>query len=370
MQLQHISLINFKNYEQVDLSFSPKINCFVGNNGVGKTNLLDAFYYLSLCKSHFNSVDSQNIRRDQGFFVIHGNYLRNSAKEDIYCGVKRGQKKQFKRNKKEYTRLSEHIGLIPLVMKSPSDVDFIYNGSDERRKFIDGIISQFDPDYLNNLIKYNRLIGQRNKLLKDIYTRRGVGSEDINIYDDQLHLYGTRIFEKRKQFTIDILPIFRDFYEKISLGNETVELSYNSQLSSIPLKQLLIGSIEKDRILQYTTKGIHKDDFVMTLEQQPLKKFGSQGQQKTFLVALKFAQYNYISKELGLKPLLLLDDIFDKLDRDRVQQIIKLVTDNHFGQIFITDTNHDRIRDLLAASNIEHKIFLIDKEANIKSSQV
>jgi len=365
MLLEQISLINFKNYQQVDLNFSPKINCFVGNNGVGKTNLLDAFYYLSFCKSHFNSVDSQNINKKEGFFVIHGNYLRNNEKEDIYCGVKRGQKKQFKRNKKEYTRLSEHIGLIPLVMKSPSDVDFIYNGSDERRKFIDGIISQFDSDYLNNLIKYNRLLAQRNKLLKDIYSQKGIGSDDIGIYDDQLHIFGSKIFVKRKQFIDDILPIFREFYKTISLGNEKVELNYNSQLDSTPLKQLLANSVEKDRILQYTTKGIHKDDFVMTMEEQPLKKFGSQGQQKTFLIALKFAQYDYISKELRIKPLLLLDDIFDKLDRERVQQIIKLVTDNHFGQIFITDTNHDRIKELLTNTDIEHKIFLINNNADI-----
>ncbi len=365
MQLQQISLINFKNYHQADLSFSPKINCFVGNNGVGKTNLLDAFYYLSFCKSHFNSIDSQNIKKGQDFFVIHGTYKRNESDEDIYCGLKKGQKKQFKRNKKEYSRLADHIGFIPLVMKSPADTDFIYSGSDERRKFIDSVISQFDKDYLNDLLKYNRTLSQRNKLLKDSF-KRNINHEDISIYDEQLHVYGTRIYNKRKQFTSDILPIFRKFYEQISIGNEKVELEYVSQLSGQSLNQLLSDSVEKDKILQYTTKGIHKDDLIMSLQKQSLKKFGSQGQQKTFLIALKFAQYDYITKETGLKPILLLDDIFDKLDRERVQQIIKLVTKNHFGQIFITDTSHDRLKEILSGSEIEHKIFFIDKDANIE----
>lgn len=357
MLLKKLTLINFKNFDQLELALSPKINCFVGNNGVGKTNLLDALYYLSFCKSHFNSIDSQNIKYDCDFFVVQGEYERKKETEFIHCGLKKGQKKQFMRNKVDYQRLAEHIGFIPLVMKSPADTNFIYDGSEERRKFIDGVISQFDHAYLDDLLHYNRALLQRNKLLKDRPANPQQYADTLEIYDDQLVLFGERIFEMRKAFTAGILPIFQEFYQTISQGNEQVQLTYQSQLSEGELKSLLLASREKDRILQYTTKGIHKDDLVLSIGDQPLKKFGSQGQQKTYLVALKFAQYDYIKKKTGLDPILLLDDIFDKLDRLRVKQIIKLVTENHFGQIFITDTNKQRLNEMLEGSEKEYSIF-------------
>ena len=359
MYLKDISLVNFKNYTQAELEFSPKINCFVGDNGVGKTNLLDAFYYLSFCKSHFNPIDSQNITHGEKFFVIQGRYNRDGQEEKIYCGLKKDSKKQFKRNKKEYQRLADHIGLIPLVMKSPSDTNFIYHGSEERRKFMDSVISQFDKEYLNDLIKYNRILQQRNKLLKTSFNS-SFSPENIDVYDEQLNHYGSKIYIKRADFTQKIMPIFKNYYSKVSQDNENVELVYKSQLSSESLLRLLKSSIHKDKVLQYTTTGIHKDDITMLMNGQVLKKFGSQGQQKTYLIALKLAQFDYIKNEVGFKPILLLDDIFDKLDRKRVHQIIKLVKDNHFGQIFITDTNQDRVTSILQSGDIDYKIFNID----------
>ena len=361
MLLKKLTLVNFKNFEQLELELSPKINCFVGNNGVGKTNLLDALYYLSFCKSHFNPIDSQNIRHNHDFFVVQGEYNRKDQTEQIYCGLKRGQKKQFRRNKKDYQRLAEHIGFIPLVIKAPTDINFIFDGSEERRKFMDGVISQFNPAYLDDLLHYNRTLAQRNKLLKEKTLSPDQIADTLDVYDEQLILFGERIFEKREIFTTELQPFFQEFHKEISLGSEQVELSYQSQLHTDNLRDLLLSTRDKDRILQYTTKGIHRDDLVLSIEDQPLRKFGSQGQQKTFLIALKFAQYDYIQKQTGLKPLLLLDDIFDKLDRQRVGQIIKLVTENHFGQIFITDTHKQRLADLLANSSKEFSIFEIEE---------
>jgi len=345
MILNSLSLVNFKNYEQVDVDFSNKINCFVGNNGVGKTNLLDAIYYLSFCKSWVNPIDSQNIRNNQDFFVIQGQYSRKDKEEHIYCGVKKGHKKQFKRNKKEYAKLAEHIGFIPLVIKSPADTNFIYDGSEERRKFLDSVISQFDHHYLNDLMNYNKVLTQRNKLLKQHNPQQY--EDTFEVYNEQLIAYGQNIHIKRKLFINELIPIFQDFFEQISGGKEQVQLGYKSQLDENSFADLLKQSFQKDTIMQYTTAGIHKDDLTLLLEGKNLKKFGSQGQQKTFLVALKFAQYDFIRNQTGLKPILLLDDIFDKLDHFRVKQIIELVTDNHFGQIFISDTSPDRLNCFL-----------------------
>ncbi|MEA3445569.1 MAG: DNA replication and repair protein RecF [Bacteroidota bacterium] len=360
MLLKNLTLINFKNFDQLELELSPKINCFVGNNGVGKTNLLDALYYLSFCKSRFNAVDSQNIKHGQDFFVIQGEYLRKDEPEHIHCGLKKGQRKKFQRNKTDYNRLSEHIGFLPLVMKSPADINFIYDGSEERRKFIDGVISQFNHSYLSDLLHYNRTLSQRNKLLKGDQANPQQFTDTIEIYDNQLVLFGERIFKNRKHFTSELLPLFQDYYQRISQGNEEVHLEYQSQLFEASFDSLLGSSLDKDRILQYTTKGIHKDDIVLSIGNKSLKKFGSQGQQKTYLVALKFAQHDYIKTKTGLNPILLLDDIFDKLDRNRVKQIISLVTENHFGQIFISDTNKRRIFDLLRDSKIDYSIFEVE----------
>ena len=281
MHLSRISLLNFKNYEQLDLNFSQKINSFVGDNGTGKTNLLDAIYYLSLTKSYFNTVDTQNVRHGEDFFLIQGEYIREGLEEGIHCGVQKDKPKQFRRNKKEYTRLSEHIGLLPVVMISPADSNLITEGSDERRKFINAVIAQYDSEYLDNMVRYNRALAQRNVLLKD-FARHGKYQPDLlEIWDQQLIKYGPSIYQKRKAFIEDLVLIFQDYYEKVSSGKEKIGLEYQSQLENASFADLLSEHADKDRILQYTTSGIHKDDLKMTLEGHPIKRIGSQGQQKT-----------------------------------------------------------------------------------------
>jgi DNA replication and repair protein RecF len=366
MHLKSLSLVNFKNYEQIDLTLCEKINCFVGENGVGKTNLLDAIHYLALCKSNLNPVDVQNIRYEQEFSVIQGVFDRLGKGENIYCGIRKQKKKQFKRNKKEYQKLSEHIGLIPVVMISPADSILINGGSDERRKFMNEVIAQYSRIYLENLIHYNRALTQRNRLLKE----GGAGSvpekEVIEIWDEQLIRYGEPIYKERKRFVEELLPVFSTHYEHVSGNREVVTLAYDTQLDQKSFREGLAESVEKDRIVQYTTFGIHKDDLGMSLEGYPLKKSGSQGQQKTFLVALKLAEFEFIRKLLDMPPILLLDDIFDKFDAGRVRQIISLVAENHFGQIFITDTNEQRLKGILNEIPADHKVFKLDQEGKFE----
>lgn len=369
MYLHKLSFVNFKNYEQLDLEFSPKINCLIGSNGVGKTNVLDAIYYLSMCKSYFNVVDSQNIRWDQDFFVIQGRYLREEKQEQIYCGVKKHKKKKFKRNKKDYEKLSDHIGLFPVVMISPSDSKLILEGSDERRKYMNGVISQFNKNYLNNVISYNNALLQRNKLLKDFAKNSSFDKDSLEIWDDQLIKYGIPVFEEREKFVKELIPIFQKYYRIISGDKETVSLQYRSDLQNEDFSNLLINAREKDQLVQHTTTGIHKDDFDLQLSEHPIKKVGSQGQQKTFLVALKLAQFDFISHVKGFKPLLLLDDIFDKFDMSRVNHIIQLVADNNFGQIFITDTNADRLDKILKQSEIKYNLFSIEADGKVKATE-
>ncbi len=362
MNLQKLSVVNFKNYANAELSFSSKINCFVGNNGVGKTNLLDAIHYLSLCKSYFNAIDSQNIRHGEEFFVIQGNYLLKNTEEEIYCGFKRNSRKVFKRNKKEYDRLSDHIGLLPAVMITPSDNSLISGGSDERRKLIDSIISQYDRPYLDDLINYNRILSQRNKLLKDFGKKVNFDKDVLDVYTEQLSDYGNRIYQKRLEFIKLFKPVFQDYYRLISGNNEEAGLNYESQLKEDNLLQLLTKCIEKDKILEYTTAGTHKDDLILLLNGNPAKKIASQGQQKTYVVALKLAEFDFIEKLSGIKPLLLLDDIFDKFDPDRVRQIVHLASNEHFGQIFITDTEIHRIEKILNEISFDHSIFIVDEK--------
>jgi len=361
MFLNKLSLINFKNYEQLELDLSPRINCFVGNNGAGKTNLLDAIYYLSLTKSYFNTIDSQNIMYDKDFFIIQGEYERNETKENVYCGVQKNKKKQFKRNNKEYKKLANHIGFVPVVMISPADSSLIIEGSDERRKFMNAVISQYDVEYLDDLIKYNRALIQRNLLLKEFARKENFNKEYLEIWDEQLIPLGEYINKKRREFTTELLPIFKDYYKSISEGIEEVDLIYNSQLLDGDFRTLMNNAIEKDRILQYTTVGIHKDDLSLNIGNYPIKRNGSQGQQKTFLVSLKFAKFDFIKKVNGFTPILLLDDIFDKFDSNRVKQIIQLVADQNFGQIFITDTNRERIGKILKTLSANYKLFVVDK---------
>jgi DNA replication and repair protein RecF len=359
MHLKSLSVLDYKNIEQAEITFCPKLNCFLGDNGAGKTNLLDAIYYLSFCKSFFNSVDLLNIKHGREFFMLQGKFLRGEADEIVSCGYRNGQKKHFKRNQKVYKKLSEHIGLFPLVMVSPSDSVLIAGGSEERRKFMDGVISQYDHGYLDSLIKYNRALLQRNNLLKKFADAKTFDEETILIYDEQLISYGKIIYQKRREFIDRIIPVFQYFYEFVSGGNEKVELDYNSSLSKEDFSDQLIGSREKDRVTLYTNVGVHKDDLDLIFDGFPIKKIGSQGQNKTYLISLKFAQFEFIKNASGIKPILLLDDIFDKLDANRVGKIIELVLQDRFGQIFITDTNRKHLEDIVIQMNSEYLIFMI-----------
>ncbi|MFK7813426.1 MAG: DNA replication/repair protein RecF [Maribacter sp.] len=357
MLLKNLSLINYKNFEAKDFDFDAKINCFVGANGIGKTNVLDAIYHLSLGKSYFNPVATQNIRHETDFFVIDGTFENGEREEKIVCSLKRGAKKIIKRNAKAYDRLSDHIGLLPLVIISPADSDLIVEGSDTRRKFMDGVISQSDKSYLQNLIKYNKVLSQRNSLLKYFAANQTFDATTLAVYNEQLVEYGMPIYEKRAAFLEAFIPIFKEQYAIISGGSEIVSLSYQSKLIDNEFLSLLEKNIDRDKALQYTSVGIHKDDLSFKITDYPIKKFGSQGQQKSFLIALKFAQFHFM-KELGkTTPILLLDDIFDKLDENRVGHIIALVDNENFGQIFISDTHPDRTENVVKNIHQSYKIF-------------
>ena len=356
MYLKKLSLVNFKNYENADLEFTKGINCFIGNNGGGKTNLLDAIYYLSFCKSFINPIESQNIKHDCDFYVVQGNFDLGGKKEQIYCGFKKGKKKQFQRNKKDYGRLADHIGLLPIVLISPEDSGLIQDGSDSRRRFMDSIIAQFDGVYLDKLISYNKIISQRNAVLKGFAKSNSFDPDAIGVWDEQLVDLGKSIHDKRKVFLEAFMPIFQKHYEFISQGKEKVGLEYRSQLTDCNFKEVLEEAMSKDRMLQYSTAGIHRDDLICTLEGFPIKKLGSQGQRKSFAIALKLAQFNFLKTEKDFAPLLLLDDIFDKLDPTRVHQLITLVSGDDFGQIFITHTHGERLSEILEGKD-EVKMF-------------
>lgn len=363
MYLKKLSLVNFKNYDEAELTFVDGANAFTGSNGAGKTNLLDAIHYLSLCKSYFNPIDSQQIKIDRDLFMLQGLFEKNNNKELIACGVKKNQKKQFKRNKKEYQRLADHIGLFPLVMISPNDTSLILDGSEERRKFIDTVISLTDANYLDELIIYNKALQNRNALLKQISDTGKYDPTLLEIFDEQLIVSGNKIFEKRKAFMQIFTPVFNQHYQYLTDGAERVDLVYESPLLNDSFKNILKKNLEKDRILQRTNLGIHKDDLVFLVHQMPLKKFGSQGQQKSFLIALKLAMYSFIYQEKGFKPLLLLDDIFDKLDDLRITKLMKMVSEEDFGQIFITDTNSQRVKTIFENIGTSLNLFQIKNGA-------
>jgi DNA replication and repair protein RecF len=365
MYLKKITLTNFKNYSQSEYQFSDKINCFVGNNGAGKTNLLDAIHYLSFCKSYFNPIDSQNIRHTEDFFVIHGICIKNDGKQDqIQCIQKRNHRKKFLLNKKEYDRMADHIGEYPLVMISPYDRDLINDGSELRRKYTDSVISQFDRLYLDDLINYQKALFQRNALLKSFMERQVMDQGALESWNEQLITYGNSIHKKRRDFFEKFVPLFCHYYSFINDSEEKVDIIYQSQLSDSDFATLLTQSFERDRMTQYTNVGIHKDDLEFLISGYPVKRFGSQGQQKSFVVAIKLAQFDYTRNIKGFKPLLLLDDVFDKLDDLRVQQLIKLVSENNFGQVFITDTSEERIQNIFTSMVIDHKIHKIVRESH------
>lgn len=357
MILKRLSILNYKNILQGEIGFSPKMNCFFGNNGMGKTNLLDAIHYLSFCKSLINTPDSQLIHYEQDLCVLQGDYDYEGRQEEIFCAIRRRQRKQFKRNKKEYEKLSEHIGLLPLVVVSPADVDLIRGGSEERRRFLDLIISQHDKPYLHALIQYTQALTQRNALLK------GEMHDDAlyEVLEVQMERFGRIIYEKRCHFVTEFVPIFNGFYRTICDSAEEVTLEYVSQLSrEADLAEKQARTRERDRILGYTSSGIHKDELEMKLGEQLVRRVGSQGQNKTYLIALKLAQFDFLAKKGQTVPVLLLDDIFDKLDALRVEQIIRLVSGERFGQIFITDTNRKYLDEILAASGNDYRLFKVE----------
>lgn len=356
MFLKTLSLVNYKNLDSSSFEFDPKINCFVGRNGVGKTNVLDSIYHLCFGKSYFNPITGQNINHEAEFFVIEGTLEKNDREEHILVSAKRNQKKVIKRNNKPYEKFSEHIGFIPAVMISPGDRDLIIEGSDTRRKFMDGVVSQSDQIYLNSLISYGKVLAQRNALLKYFAANNKFDRDTLEIYNAQLSEFGNIIFKKRKEFLNEFIPIFNKRYSEIADNQEQVSLEYKSQLFKKSISELLEENLQKDMILQYTSVGLHKDDLSFEIDGHPIKKFGSQGQQKSFLIALKLAQFDFIKKVSKVNPILLLDDIFDKLDEQRVAHIVALVSTDELGQIFISDTHADRTEKVVKESNQTYKI--------------
>ena len=359
MYLKQLTLTQYKNISSKTFDFSPKINCFIGDNGIGKSNIIDSIYHLAFGKSYFNPIAIQNIQHDKDFFVIEGRFEKLGKKEKIICSLKKGQKKIIKRNGKTYKKISEHIGLIPSVIISPADSDLISDGSSARRKFMDGVIGQTDSAFLQDLLEYNKIISQRNSLLKFFALNNTFDQATIDVYDDQLIKRSDSVYKKRLTFMKSFIPVFNYHYKNISEGKENISLEYVSQLHEKSHEELLKISLSKDRIIQHTTQGVHKDDINFLLEGQPIKKFGSQGQQKTFLVALKFAQFDFLKRQISCSPILLLDDAFDKLDQKRVTQIVSLVDQDNFGQIFITDTHEQRTIDALGENKSNYQIFKI-----------
>lgn len=359
MILENISIINYKNIKGVNLDLSPKINCLIGHNGVGKTNFLDAIYYLSFCRSANNPIDSQIIMHDENFFMLEGNYRTEQGDiENIYCGMKRGTKKHFKRNKKEYKRLSQHIGLVPLIYVSPSDSSLIEGGSEERRRLMDVVISQYDHSYIELLSNYNKALQQRNALLK---MEEEPDSSLLDIWEQEMARNGELLFQKRLAFVDELVPVFQQIYQQISGRREIVSLRYISHCQRGPLLDVIQRDRFKDRAVGYSLHGVHRDDLEMLIGDFQMKREGSQGQNKTFVLALKLAQFDFLRRTSSTTtPLLLLDDIFDKLDAQRVESIVQLVSGDNFGQIFITDTNRDHLDKILSKSDGEYKIFTVE----------
>jgi DNA replication and repair protein RecF len=361
MYLKSLQLVNFKNYEDAEMTLSPSINCFTGNNGSGKTNILDAVHYLSVCKSYLNAVDKQNIRFDQPFFVIQGVFEADEKEVNIHCSVKVGAKKIFKRNKSEYEKLGDHIGQFPCVMISPYDRNLIGDGSEVRRKWMDGIIAQSNKSYLDDLQRYGKILIQRNALLKNMHEHGLFDRESIEVWDEQLIQVGTRIHNSRKTFLAEFIPVFQRQYNYIGEESEQIDLEYRSQLNEFSFKELLALNQRKDAFTQYTNGGTHKDDLVFTIKGHPVKKFGSQGQQKSYLIALRLAQFEWLKVHLGFLPILLLDDIFDKLDDNRVGRLLQLVSDHSFGQVMVTDTNQDRLEKIFVNIDVPIHYFEVNE---------
>jgi DNA replication and repair protein RecF len=360
IRLERLALYNFKNYTEASLEFSEQVICFVGNNGSGKTNLLDAIHYLSSCKSFFNPVDSQNILtgNDQG--SITGEFMRDGIPEQLVCAIRRNQRKVVKRNYKDYEKLSDHIGLLPSIIITPYDIELIWEGSEVRRKFLDATISLHSRTYLEHLLAYNHALLQRNNLLKTFASKGGYMSELLEPWNYHLAENGGYLFEHRKRFLDEFIPGFAKIYEVISGGNEVTAIAYESDLHEAPMADLLARNADRDRMLERTSSGIHRDDLDFSINGLPLKKFGSQGQQKSFLFALKLSQYLFIREHQQVNPILMLDDLFDKIDEARMDHILKWLSENRVGQVFITDTHLQRIPSLLTANGFGYEVWQVE----------
>jgi DNA replication and repair protein RecF len=368
MILNRISIVNFKNIKAADLELSPKMNCFIGLNGAGKTNFLDAVYYLSFCHGVSGSPDSQLIKHDEDFFMLEGNYDSSDEVQNVIsCAMKKGRKKHFKRNGKDYRKLSQHIGLIPLILISPSDISLVIGGGEERRKFMDVAISQYDHTYLSALMRYDKALQQRNALL------RGEAEPDatlLDVLEDEMARQGNILFDKRDNFIERLIPVFQEIYQDISDCQEEISLKYVSHAREGDLLEILRSGRARDRAVGHSLHGAHRDDLEMLIGGYPLKREGSQGQLKSFVLSLKLAQFDFLrQKSDGIMPLLLLDDIFDKLDVCRVERIVRLVSGRHFGQIFITDTNRDHLDGILRQGDGDYRIFLVDNGNIVEKSE-
>jgi DNA replication and repair protein RecF len=356
MRLKKLSLINFKNLLQTEIALSEGINCFVGDNGAGKTNVLDAIYYLSMSKSALTMTDGQSVMHGEDFFVLDGSYVAEDERaESVNCSFTKRAGKVLKRNGKEYERMSDHVGNFPVVMVSPQDTELITDAADERRRYLNAFISQLDRQYMVSLMRYNAVLAERNKFLK-------CSSDEsmLQIYDMQLSEHGTRIYERRREIVEQMQPLVEEYYRIISGDREQIEIIFRSELEELPMKDILIRSRERDIVNQFTTSGIHRDDVVFKICGYPLRKYGSQGQQKSFLIALKLAQYRLIVEATGEKPILLLDDLFDKLDMRRVESLLRLVSGEDFGQICITDCNKVRLEGILQSAGKSYSLFNVE----------
>ena len=356
MRLKRLSLLNFKNLSQTDIALSEGINCFVGDNGAGKTNVLDAIYYLSMSKSAFTMTDGQSVRHGEEFFFTEGTYSTDGGgQEQVVCSFSRRTGKVLKRNGKEYDRVADHGGLFPVVIVSPRDTDLITDAAEERRRYLNGFISQLDRVYLNSIMRYNAVLTERNRFLKS-------SSDEamLQIYDMQLAEHGTRVYEARQKMVERMQPMVAEYYRTLSDDREQVEIEYRSELQEMPMQDVLLRARERDIVNQFTTAGVHRDDLVFRIGGYPLRKYGSQGQQKSFLIALKLAQYRLLAEATGEKPILLLDDLFDKLDMGRVEQLLTIVSHDDFGQICITDCNKVRLESTLARAEKEYALFTVE----------
>lgn len=366
MHLARLSILTFRNHREAGLDLGPRVNCFTGPNGAGKTNLLDAVHYLSLCKSYFGAEDHLNIRHGEEQFIIQGEVAGGSGEEVLMCAVRRGHRKVFSRNRREYDRLADHVGRLPVVMITPYDGQLVLEGSDIRRRSLDGLIVQFDRGYLEALLRYNRALAQRNALLKQAAAGPGVPPADLEPWDEQLIENGRIVHQVRRTFMMELVPLLRSHYAGITSGSEQVDLDYRSELSEDGMRQWLRRNLERDRAAAHTTAGIHRDDLLFTIEGHPLKRFGSQGQQKTYLIALKLAHFDLIARRSGMKPILLLDDIFDKIDPQRMRHLLTLLGGDRFGQVLITDTDARRLHQALDGLALDARFFHLTPDQGIR----